>query len=96
MTSTLFSYAGYLSWILITFMLLNSSEFPYFHENSWDIGCLRDLLNDVDTIVRTDQNTLPHLKEKFARVYVNFDITKPLPGCLTITKEDLSMRVAII
>ena len=77
-------------------MLLNSSEFPDFYENSWDIDCLRDLLKHVDAIVKIYENTLPHLKQTFARVYVNFDITKPLPGSLTITKEDLPMRVAII
>lgn len=47
-------------------------------------------------IVRVDQNTLLRLKGKFARVCVNLDITKPLPGSITITAGELSMREPII
>ena len=43
-----------------------------------------------------DQNTLLHLKGKFARVYVNIDITRPLPGSINVFGEGSSMRVPII
>lgn len=62
----------------------------------WDMDCLRELLQHVGSIVRVDQNTLLCRKEKFARVCVNLDITKPLPGSLTIVKGDMAMRVPII
>lgn len=62
----------------------------------WDLDCLKELLRHVGKVVRVDQNTLLRLKGKFARVCVNLDITEPLPGSITITTRDLSMRVPII
>jgi len=47
-------------------------------------------------MVRVDQNTLPRLKGKFARVCLNIDITHPLPRSLTIAREGLSTRVPLI
>lgn len=62
----------------------------------WDQDSLTELLKPVGTMVRVDQNTLLRLKGKFARVYLNINITYPIPGSLTIAREGLSMKVPLI
>lgn len=62
----------------------------------WDQASLSTLLHQVGPVIRVDQNTLLRLKGKFARVCVHIDITRPLPGSLTITRQDRSMRVPLI
>jgi len=69
---------------------------PRFPWEFWDTDCLKDLLHHVGNIVRVDRNTLLCLRESFAQVCVNIDITKPLLGSITITKGDMTMRVPII
>ena len=54
------------------------------------------LLKHVGEVVRIDQNTLLRLKGKFARVCVNLDISKPLPGSLTIQRPESCVRFPII
>lgn len=54
------------------------------------------MLLHVGNIVRVDQNTFLHLKGKFVQVCVDIDITKPLPGSITITRGAMTMRVLII
>ena len=62
----------------------------------WDMGILSDLLQAVGVIVHVDQNTLLHLKGKFASICVNVDITRPLPGSITIARDGFSSRVPLI
>jgi len=62
----------------------------------WEASTLAELLKDVGGIIRIDQNTLLRLKGKFARNCVNIDITRPLPGSLSIAREGLSLRVPLI
>ena len=62
----------------------------------WDATYLTDLLKSIGPVVRIDQNTLLRLKGKFARVCVNIDITKPLPGSITISRLAGCLRVPLI
>jgi len=57
------------------------------------VGILTDLLREVGTITRIDQNTLLRLKGKFSRVCVNLDIIRPLPSSLTISRCGFSTKV---
>lgn len=50
----------------------------------------------MGSIIRVDQSILLRLKGKFALVYINLDITKTLPGSITIIKGDITVRVPII
>ena len=50
----------------------------------------------MGNIVKLDQNTLFRLKGKFARICVNLDITKPLPGSLIVSRVEGCLRVLII
>jgi len=50
----------------------------------------------VGVLLKLDHNTLYRLKGKFARVYINIDITKPLPRSLSITHKDGCLRVPLI
>jgi len=61
----------------------------------WDQGSLSSLLKSVGNIVRIDLNTLFRLKGKFTLVCVNIDITKPLPGSITISREGFSLQVPL-
>jgi len=54
------------------------------------------ILQHVGFVVRLDQNTLLRLKDKFARVYVNIDITKPLPSSITVQGLGGGLHVPII
>ena len=47
-------------------------------------------------LVKLDHNTLYRLKGKFARVCINIDIAKPLPGSLSIALKDGCLRVPLI
>jgi len=62
----------------------------------WDATYLTDLLKGIGPVVRIDQNTLLRLKGKFARVCVNIDITKPLPGSITVSRLTGCLRVPLI
>jgi len=62
----------------------------------WEADYLTDLLKCVGNVVRIDQNTLLRLKGKFARVCVNIDITKPLPGSITVSRAEGCIRVPVI
>ena len=57
---------------------------------------LSELLKCVGAIVKLDQNTMLSLKDKFARMCVNLDITKPLPGSLIVSRVERCLRVPII
>jgi len=57
---------------------------------------LTDLLMHVGNIVKLDQNTLRRLKGKFAHICTNLDITKPLPGSLTVSRVESCLRVPLV
>jgi len=71
-------------------------KIPRLPGEFWETDHLCEILQHVDQVVRIDQNTLLRLKGKFAGVCVNIDITKPLPGSLTVNKVDGCLRVPII
>ena len=50
----------------------------------------------MGTVIKIDHNALLRLKGKFARICVNLDITKPLPGSLTVSQVKGCLRVLII
>ncbi|KAJ8422986.1 hypothetical protein Cgig2_013879 [Carnegiea gigantea] len=54
----------------------------------WGQTSLTELLKPVGTMVRVDQNTHLSLKGKFAHVCLNIHITHPLPGSLTIARDE--------
>ena len=62
----------------------------------WEANYLTDLLKGIGPVVRIDQNTILRLKGKFARVCVNIDITKPLPGSVTVSRLAGCLRVPLI
>lgn len=62
----------------------------------WDFGTLSALLKPVGHVIKVDCNTLLRLKGKFARIYVNIYITKPLLGTLVVSFEGKSMKVPLI
>ena len=62
----------------------------------WDSEYLTASLLHVGVLVKLDHNTLYRLKDKFARVCINIDITKPLPGSLSITHKEGCLRVPLI
>jgi len=57
---------------------------------------LFNLLKHVGNVIKLDHNTLLMLKSKFAPIYFNMDITKPLPGSLTVSCMESCLRVPII
>jgi len=62
----------------------------------WESSYLAELLKPVGSVINIDQNTLLRLKGKFARVCVNIDVTKPLPGSVTIARAEGGLRVPLI
>jgi len=60
------------------------------------VSYLTDLLQHVGNVIKLDTNTHLRLKGKFARVCINLDITKPLPGSLSVSCMGSSLRVPII
>jgi len=56
----------------------------------WEVDYLKELLNHVGEVIKIDQNTLLMLKRKFAQVCVNIDITRPLPGSITVSREGIA------
>ena len=50
----------------------------------WDETTLTSLLQPIGSVIRLDPNTLLRKKGRFARVCVHVDVTKPLPGTLSI------------
>ena len=57
---------------------------------------LAEILKHVGHVTKLDRNTLLRLEGKFARICINLDITKPLPGSLTVSRMGSSLRVPII
>jgi len=57
---------------------------------------LAELLKHVGHLIKLDKNTLLRLKGKFVRIYINPDITKALPGSLTVSRMGSFLRVPII
>jgi len=51
----------------------------------WDETSLTSLLQPIGSVIRLDPNTLLRNKGRFARVCVRIDVTKPLPGTLSIS-----------
>ena len=62
----------------------------------WDAECLSEILKPVGPVVRSDQNTLLRLKGKFARICVNLDVTKPLPGSISVVRPQGCLRFPLI
>lgn len=62
----------------------------------WTLDTLTELLKIVGRVIRVDQNTLLRLKGKFARVCVNLDISKPLPGSLLVSAHGRFLKVPLI
>jgi len=50
----------------------------------WEEEILKQLFKDVRQFIKVDDITLNRSKGKFARIYANIDITKPLRGSLFI------------
>ena len=62
----------------------------------WELHYLTKVLKHAGQVIKLDNNTLLRLKGKFARIYVNVDITKPLPGSLIVSRMGSCLRVPII
>jgi len=62
----------------------------------WELDYLAEVLKHVGHVIKLDNNTLLRLKGKFARICINLDITKPLPGSLTLSRMGSCLRVPII
>jgi len=62
----------------------------------WEAAFLTELLKNIGSVVRVDQNTLLRLKGKFARVCINIDITKPLSGSITVARVEGCLKVPLI
>ena len=62
----------------------------------WDQETLTQLLKHVGKVVRVDHLTLLSQKGKFARVCLNIDISKPLPGTLTIPTRNRDLVIPLI
>lgn len=54
-----------------------------------------NLLKLIGNVIKLDQTTLLHLKGKFARVYVNIDVTELLLGSLVILFKGKTMKVLL-
>lgn len=62
----------------------------------WEQETLTELLRNVGSMVRVDHTTLLRQKGKFARVCLNLDISKPLPGTLRIPTPLRELSIPII
>jgi len=62
----------------------------------WELDYLAEVLKRVGHVIKLDNNTLRGLKGKFAHICINLDITKPLPGNLTVSRMGSCLRVPII
>jgi len=62
----------------------------------WEAEYLTELPKCVGSVVRFDHNTLLRLKGKFTRVCVNIEVTKPLPGSITVSRVEGCLRVPLI
>ena len=61
----------------------------------WAEHTLIQLLKPIGDVVRVDHNTLLRKKSRFARVCVNIDVTKPLPGTLSIPTPKTLLKIPI-
>jgi len=61
----------------------------------WVEPTLISLLKPIGEVIRIDQNTLLRKKGRFARVCVNVDVTKPLPGTLSIPTPKATLHIPI-
>jgi len=71
-------------------------RFPRLPWEFWEAEYIAELLKCVGSVARIDQNTLLRLKGKFARVCVNIEVTKPLPGRITVSRAEGCLRVPLI
>lgn len=62
----------------------------------WEQETLADILRNVGNMVCVDHNTLLRQKEKFTRVCLNIDISKPLPGTLRIPTPFRELSIPLI
>ena len=69
---------------------------PRLPSEFWEAAFLAELLKCVGSVVRVDQKTLLRLKGKFARVCVHIEVTKPLPGSITVSRVEGYLRVPLI
>ena len=61
----------------------------------WTEPTLIQLLKTIGEVVRVDHNTLLRKKGRFGRVCVNIDVTKPLPGTLSIPTPKTLLKIPI-
>jgi len=61
----------------------------------WVEQTLTNLLKPSGEVIRIDHNTLLRKKGRFARVCVNIDISKPLPGTLSIPTPMTHLKILI-
>ena len=61
----------------------------------WVEQILTNLLKPIGEVIRIDHNTLLWKKGRFARVCVNIDISKPLPGTLSIPTPLTHLKIPI-
>ena len=61
----------------------------------WAESTLVHLLKPIGDVIRVDHNTLLRKKGRFARVCVNIDVSKPLPGTLSIPTPKALLRIPI-
>ena len=62
----------------------------------WEQETLTQLLKHVGKVVRVNHLTLLCQKGKFARVCLNIDISKPLPGTLKIPTPNRDLVIPLI
>jgi len=56
---------------------------------------LTNLLKPIGDVIRIDHNTLLRNNDRFARVCVNIDVTKPLPGTLSTPTPKTQLKIPI-
>ena len=61
----------------------------------WEEHILTALLKSIGIVVHVDHNTLLKKKGKFVRVCLHIDVTKPLPGTLTIPTPSRQLNIPI-
>ena len=53
------------------------------------------MLKPIGVVIRVDHNTLLCKKGRFARVFLNINVTKPLPGTLHIPAPHCLLNIPI-
>ena len=61
----------------------------------WEELTLTSIIQSVGQVIRIDQNTLLRRKGRFARICLHLDVSKPLPGTLTIPTPNCKLFIPI-